>query len=167
MELLHLYTLETTEDFNTDRALKILGLDLDINKKTKEYILNEISLYIFENTNIAPSKEKIFDYNLDYKYYYCDFKDIGIDLNKDNISWWEFDTLLQGIFLKEKTVIGKVIEYRTYKKPTKNQKTAQVEEHKYYMERKRQFALPQKKQNIDDNFNKMWNYVSTKTKKGE
>lgn len=163
-----MFAIETQEDFRISKGLEILGLNLDIEKETKEFILNEITKYIFETSStIKVANEKIFDYELDYKYYYSDFKKYGIDLNRDNITWWEFDTLLQGIFLTEETVIGKVIQYRTYKKPVKSQKTAELEEHRYYMERKRQFALPQKEQKIDENLNKLWSFVSNKIKKGE
>lgn len=163
-----MFAIETQEDFRISKGLEILGLDLDIEKETKEFILNEITKYIFETSStIKVASEKIFDYELDYKYYYSDFKKCGIDLNRDNITWWEFDTLLQGIFLTEETVIGKVIQYRTYKKSVKSQKAAELEEHRYYMERKRQFALPQKEQKIDENLNKLWSFVSNKIKKGE
>ena len=44
------------------------------------------------------------------------FLKLGIDLNKQDISWWEFDNLLEGILLTENTAIGKVLGYRTYEK---------------------------------------------------
>jgi hypothetical protein len=86
---------------------------------------------------------------------------MGIDLNRDNISWWEFDTILEGIFLQEQSTIGKVIQYRTYEKPTGNYKTAEQKEHKYYMDKKRQYALPNPK-SVDGGLERLYNYVKTK-----
>ena len=53
----------------------------------------------------------------DFKYYFNDFLDKGINLLRDDMSWLEFNMILDGIFLQEHSCIGKVIGYRTYEKP--------------------------------------------------
>ena len=144
-------------DYKIKKGLEILGLP---NVNNQETILNEIMEYLF-NTKIKSSGNKIFDLEHDYKYYYTDFKKLGIDLNKDKISWWEFDTLLEGILLQENSVIGKVLQYRTYEKPPKSYKTSEEKEHKFYMEKKRQYALPNPK-SVENNLEKLWNYAEKK-----
>jgi len=135
-------------------------LKIEIEEKDRSFVLDEIAKYLF-NTNNKGGGEKVFDLELDFKYYYVDFKKMGIDLNKDNISWWEFDTILEGIFLQEHSTIGKVIQYRTYEKPSGSYKTAEQKEHKFNMDKKRQYALPNPK-SIDSGLERLYNYVKTK-----
>lgn len=127
----------------------------------KEQLLNEISLYIFETQN-KKQGEKTFDLNYDYKYYFCDFMKIGINLNTDEISWWEFNSLLEGFFLDEKSTISTVLGYRTYKKPPSNPKTQESNQHKFYTQMKRQYSLPH--ENNNNGFEKMWGYMESKVK---
>jgi hypothetical protein len=154
LQLLNLFSSDFVEDYKVDKGLEILNLDIHENKA---FILNEISQYLF-NTNIKSDGEKIFDLELDYKYYYIDFLKLGIDLKQDNISWWEFDSLLEGILLSKDSSIGQVLQYRTYKTPSKSIKTSENEENKFYLEKKRQYALHDPKA-IDKKLEKMWSYV--------
>lgn len=156
-----MFSIETTEEFRIKKGLEILGFNEDISIETKEYLLDEIIKYILDISQNGDSK-KIFDYEYDYKYYFYDFLKLGINLNKDEISWWEFDSILEGLFLDSHCSIGQVIQYRTYEKPSKNPHTAEENENRFYMEKKRQYALPLEKSNIEDGFNKMWNYVEKK-----
>lgn len=155
MELSNLFTLQLPEETKISKGLEILGIKDNLNIETKEYLLYTISNYIFEN--IEPKNEKVFDLMLDYKYYYSDFYKLGIDLNKDDISWWTFNAILEGIFLNEESTISKVIKFRTYKKPQKSSKSTEAEQHKFYMERKKQFSLPNNEAN--NNLDKLWNYI--------
>jgi hypothetical protein len=157
LQLLNLFSSDFVEDYKVDKGLEILNLDIHENKA---FILNEISQYLF-NTNIKSDGEKIFDLELDYKYYYIDFLKLGIDLKQDNISWWEFDSLLEGILLSKDSSIGQVLQYRTYKTPSKSIKTSENEENKFYLEKKRQYALHDPKA-IDKKLEKMWNYAEKK-----
>lgn len=143
--------------YKVDKGLEILGLNVQDNK---EIILNEITEYLF-NTKVKSTGNKVFDLELDFKYYYVDFKRLGIDLLKDNITWWEFDTILEGIFLLDNSAIGQALKYRTYEKPSKNYKTSEEKEHKFYMEKKRQYALPNPK-SVENNLEKLWNYAEKK-----
>lgn len=115
-------------------------LKVDVDKKHRAFVLDEIAKYVF-NTQNKGGGAKVFDLELDYKYYWADFKKLGIDLNTDNISWWEFDTILEAIFLQEHSTIGKVIQYRTYEKPTGNYKMSEQKEHSFYLQKKREYAL--------------------------
>ena len=139
-----------------------MGFNEELLDETKACILDEITKYIFNTSQTTKAGEKIFDYELDYKYYYSDFRNIGIDLNRQDISWWEFDTLLEGIFLSKNSVIGQVIQYRSYEKPINNIKSAEAKENKFYMDKKRQYALPQERLTIEENMQKLWNYVEKK-----
>jgi hypothetical protein len=155
--LLNLFSTDFELSYKVSKGLEILGIpDID----NKDNVLDEIIKYLF-NTKAVSTGTKVFDLEHDYKYYYTDFKKLGIDLNIDNISWWEFDTLLEGIFLQENSSIAKVIQYRTYEKPPKNYKTSEEKEHKFYMEKKRQYALPNPK-SVENNLEKLWNYTEKK-----
>ena len=133
-------------------------------KNNKNYILNEISKYLFETTNdviIGNSKERTFDLNYDYKYYFVDFLRFNINLNKDDIDWWEFNSILDGIMLDENSVLSKHLAYRTYKKPPANPKTREEQNHLYMLQMKRLHSLPNKNQ-VENGLEKLWNYVEKK-----
>ena len=53
-------------------------------------------------------------------------------------------------FYKNILKLAKVIQYRTYKNRTKNNKVAESEEHKFYLEKQRQYALPLEENNDVD-----------------
>ena len=143
-----------------ENSLKLLGIE-DLNDDEQEFVLNEISNYIF-NTNERHSQgEKTFDLNLDYKYYFVDFLKLGINLNKEEISWWEFDAILEGIFLDEQSNLSRMLNYRLYEKPPKNAKTQEDREHKFRLQMKRKYALPSPKQ-TEKGFDKLWSYVEKK-----
>ena len=131
-------------------------------------VLNEIAKYIFGKNQTAISKmqERVFDINLDYKYYFADFLKYGINLNKQDIDWWEFNSILSAILLDDKSAISTVIGYRTYKKPSDNPKVQADEMNKKYMELKMKYALPNKS-NVDNGLQKLWGYLETKAKAGE
>lgn len=128
----------------------------------EEYVLNSIAEYIFNTTaksKIGSSRRKEFDINYDYKYYFPDFLKYGINLNKDDIDWWEFDKILDAIILDESSNMHRVLEYRTYEKPIKNEKTRETIRHQKMMKLKQQYALP-----IINEFGaeKLWNYLEKK-----
>lgn len=165
MRLLHLFSLKEFDDtFKTKKGLDILEFNEDVSNDTKAFILNEITEYIFNTSETMKANgKKLFDYEKDFKYYYYDFLKIGIDLLEDDISWLKFDYLLEDIFLSQHSSIGKVIEYRCYEKPTKNMKQAEQKEHKFYMDKKRQYALYEP-HNIEESLSKLWQYAEYKAK---
>lgn len=124
-----------------------------------EFILNEISKYVFDINNHYSSGEKTFDLELDYKYYFVDFLKLGINLNKDEISWWEFDAILESLFLDENSTLSKMLGYRLYEKPSKNLKAQEEKEHRFRMQMKRKYTL---KNDINNGFEKLWGYVEKK-----
>lgn len=164
MKLFHLFKMKLPQKYQVKYGLEILGIEVE--EEYQETVLNEISLYLFDNSKTEQNGKKVFDFELDYEYYWVDFLEKGINLNKDEISWWEFDKILGGLFLQEHSKIGKVIQYRTYKKPTKNSKVAEAEEHKFYLEKQRQYALPlEEDTNVDKNIDNLWNFLSSKVRK--
>ena len=86
---------------------------------------------------------------------------MGINLNTDDISWWEFDSLLDWFFRKEDSSISNMMNFRLYEKPPKNSKVQEEKEHRYRMKMKEKYALPNPKKN-EKNFNKLWNYLEQK-----
>ncbi len=125
-------------------------------------MINEIANYLFgKKKGNSHKKEKVFDVNLDYKYYYADFYKLGIDLNKADIDWWTFNSLLESIIIDENSTMYKVISYRTYEKPSKNIKVQEEKEHKFRMSMKRKYALPNRI-TPDKALEKLWNYVEKK-----
>jgi hypothetical protein len=133
------------------KATNILGIPENI------IILDKVLKYIFEIQ--SGNGEKTFDFESDFRYYYVDFIKLGIDLNKEDISWWQFMSILQGLFLTEDSVISKVISYRTYKK--QSPKTAENEREKHYREMKQRFALIDTNKN-NKNLEKLYNYLEKK-----
>jgi hypothetical protein len=148
------------EKFKVEKGLKIIGFYEECDFNIKSFILNEITNYLFDIQN-KVNGEKTFDLELDYKYYFHDFLKLGINLNTDDISWWEFDSLLESILLTENTAIGKVLQHRTYKTPPKNPKQYEQEERKFYNEMKIKYALKLPKK-IMGGLEKMFNYVEMK-----
>jgi hypothetical protein len=155
MKIFKLFSTDLPYRLKIEKGLMLLGLSPDL----PDMILDEIIKYVFKTQ--MQNGEKILDLELDYKYYYTDFLKLGIDLNTQDISWWAFDNLLEGILLQGNSVLGKVIEYRTYEKPTGNYKTAEQKEHRFYMERKKQYSLPKPK-SVENNLDKLWKYVEKK-----
>ena len=103
----------------------------------------------------------MFDLNLDYKYYFVDFLNFGINLNTDDVPWWEFDAILEAIMLDDKSTISKVLSYRLYEKPQKNAKVQEEKRHRFMMEMKRKYSLPEKL-NPEQGLEKLWSYVEKK-----
>lgn len=160
IKILNLHSSNYPYKFKVNKSFEILNLNLDIQYETKTYILDEIVKYLFNTKNQALG-EKTFDFELDYKYYYYDFLKLGIDLNTRDISWWEFDNLLEGILLTDNTAIGKVLAYRTYEKPSKNPKVVEQKEDRFYQNMKRRYALPIEK-SVVNGLEKLFNYVEKK-----
>lgn len=159
MEILRLF--EEDDYQKIEKSCNIIGLDFN-----NAIILDHILKYIFEMSNKITS-EKTFDYDLDFKYYYADFKEYGIDLIEQDIDWFRFSSILTKIMYDKRSMLSAVIEYRTYKKPSTNYKTAENEIHKIKNELKRQFALPQKHKNIDEGLGKLWGYAEERGKTNE
>ena len=165
MKIIKLLSSKYPDKFKINKILEILGFaEEGLALETKSFLVNEILSYIFKPNESTSNGKKIFDIYLDYRYYYYDFYKLGIDLNKDDIDWWQFDALLEGILLQKESAILTVLGYRSYKKPSGNIKTIQAEEHKYYLEKQRQYALPTEEKEIEDGFNKMWEYLESQQK---
>lgn len=144
------------------KSVNLLGIN-DLPEEEQVIILDEVVKYVFD-TNQRHSTENItFDLNLDYKYYFVDFLSIGsgINLNTDDISWWEFDAILESLFLNDNSVLSKMLNYRLYEKPPKNPKTQEEREHKFRMKMKRKYSLPFQ-ENPEKGLEKLWNYVEKK-----
>lgn len=151
---------ENTQD-SIEKSLKILGVN-GLSPQEQISVLDEITKYIFDINQKHSSSEKTFDFYYDYGYYFPDFiEKYGINLNKDEISWWEFDKLLDWCFRDKNSSLYNHMDFRMYKKPSKNQKTAEAEEHKYRMKMKQIHSLPIQ---IDPQkgLEKLWNYVEKK-----
>lgn len=143
------------------RSLELLGLPSDL--EDKSYILDEISKYIFERPNTSDSAKgkKNFDLNYDYKYYFPDFLKYGINLNKQDIDWWEFNSILEAILLDEKSNMKRVLNYRNYEKPIKNEKTRESIKHQQMMKLKRKYSLPSEYED-DSAIEKLWGFLEKK-----
>ena len=143
-----------------ENCLELLGID-EIEPNEAEFVLDEVSKYIFNVNERHSNGEKTFDLELDYKYYFVDFLKLGINLNSDEISWWEFDAILEGLFLDENSNLSKMLAYRLYERPPKNIKTQEEREHRFRMQMKRKYSLPSKIK-IENNLEKLFNYVEKK-----
>lgn len=140
------------------KSLQILGVETQENR---EYILDQISQYVFDTSkkNGSVKTKKFFDINYDYKYYFPDFLKYGINLNKEDIDWWEFNKILDAILLDENSNMHKVLEYRNYEKPIKNEKTRENLRHQQMMKLKKEYSLPE---GNEKGIEKLWNYLEKK-----
>ena len=143
-----------------ENCLELLGIS-EIERNEAEFVLDEVSKYIFNVNERHSNGEKTFDLELDYKYYFVDFLKLGINLNTDEISWWEFDAILEGLFLDENSNLSRMLAYRLYEKPPKSSKTQEEREHRFRMQMKRKYVLPNK-QKVENGLEKLFNYVEKK-----
>lgn len=158
MKLFELGKKNTSESI--EESLKLLGIT-DLPYEEQAYVLDEITKYVF-NVNQKDNGKKTFDFYYDYGYYFPDFiEKFGINLNKDEISWWEFDKLLDWCFRDKTSSLYNHMDFRLYEKPPKNSKTAEANEHKYRMKMKQIHALPN---DISSNeaLEKLWGYLEKK-----
>lgn len=141
------------------KSLQILGI---IDVCDEAYVLDEISKYIFDvkgNKKVGNKSKKNFDINYDYKFYFPDFLKYGINLNKEDIDWWEFTKILDAIMLDENSNMYRIMSYRNYEKPIKSEKTRANLKHQQMMKLKNKYSLPQKNQY---GIEKLWNYLEKK-----
>lgn len=151
---------EDNDVLKIEKSCNILGL-----QKPNAKILDEILRYVLESGS-GTNKEKVFDYDLDFKYYYADFKELGIDLINEDIDWYKFNSILRKIMLNKSSLLSQIIDFRTYEKPSSS-KTAEAKMHKERTRLKNEYRLPQKKNNLDNNFNKMWGFITKKAERGD
>lgn len=153
------------EKFKIAQALDLFGIKHDYDYETQQFLLNEISEYLFDvSVKGTKSSARIFDYNLDFKYYYMDFLKYGVDLLEQKVSWHKFNLILGEIMLMNGTRMSEVLEARTYERPPKYKNSEAIDqaEHKYKMERKKQYSLPQITQDTEKGFDKLWGYLEKK-----
>lgn len=157
MEIFYLMKVGTLDDVK--ESCKLLGIE-GLSDEESQVVLNEVAKYVLDIKS-SKSGKKTFDLNLDYKYYFVDFLRLGINLNKDDIPWWEFDSILEGLFLDDNSTISKVLNYRLYEKPSKNPKVQEEKEHKFRMKMKNKYALSDLEE-VNNNLGKLWNYLEKK-----
>ena len=157
LKVFELMKIGSIEDVR--ESCRLLGIN-DLSDSDAQFILDEVTKYVFDTKNNKSGK-KTFDLNLDYKYYFVDFLRLGINLNKDDISWWEFDAILEGIFLDENSTLSKMMSYRLYEKPPKNPKKQELNEHKFRMKMKAKYTLPIEEAS-NDALGKLWTYLEKK-----
>ena len=158
MKLFELGKKNTPESI--EESLNILGIT-DLPYEEQAYVLDEITKYIFD-VNQKGNGKKIFDFYYDYGYYFPDFiEKFGINLNKDEISWWEFDKLLDWCFRDKTSSLYNHMDFRLYEKPPKNSKTAEANEHKYRTKMKQIHALPNDASS-NEALEKLWGYLEKK-----
>lgn len=157
LKVFELMKIGSIEDVR--ESCRLLGIN-DLSDSDAQFILDEVTKYVFDTKNNKSGK-KTFDLNLDYKYYFVDFLRLGINLNKDDISWWEFDAILEGIFLDENSTLSKMMSYRLYEKPLNNPKQQELNENKFRMKMKAKYALPSE-ETSNDALGKLWTYLEKK-----
>lgn len=105
--------------------------------------------------------KKNFDLNYDYKYYFPDFLKYGINLNKQDIDWWEFNVILNAILIDKDSNMHRVLDYRNYEKPIKSEKNRETIKHQQMMKLKAKYALPYQKEQ-EKGIEKLWTYLEKK-----
>lgn len=78
-----------------------------------------MSYLLKDSRGTAEGGKATFDHIKDYRYVYPSFKQLyNVDLNKDNISWWEYKTMLEGCFFSD-CMVKSVSDIRNRKIPPK------------------------------------------------
>lgn len=86
---------------------------------------------------ITKREPKVFSWEHDAPYIYAAFLDqYGIDLNLDELHWWKFKALFDG--LKDDHMLSKIVGYRSMN-ITSDMTSRQV---KFYRDQKKRYALP-------------------------
>jgi hypothetical protein len=86
--------------------------------------------------------DQVIDYKQDYSVIWDTLKaHRGVDLNKDDISWIEFQHLLHGTLLEGVGGLCKVLEYRSYEKPPEGKNAAKQMERKQHEHRMKMKSL--------------------------
>lgn len=93
-------TDETIDDY--ERGLAIIYLlfgEKGLKSKDKESLLKKAQYYLACGKELEPIDEKPdMDYVEDYPYIKTSFRsDYGIKLDEENIHWWEFNELMNGL----------------------------------------------------------------------
>lgn len=159
MKLFHYFSSNNL--LKIDLCLETLNI-YNLDDKDKEFVLDEICKYVFDIKKTHKNGKKVFDFEQDYKYYFVDFYEFGINLNKQDLDWWEFDSLLGAFMIKEDSIISKVIQYRTYEKPSKSIKTQEEKEHHYRMKMKQEYALKSDINETVSSLERLWSYTEKK-----
>jgi len=82
------------------------------------------------------------DYKQDYSVIWDTIKTHrNVDLNKDDISWIEFQHMLHGVLLEGLGSLCKVLEFRSYEKPPEGKNAGKIMEQKQHMYRVKMKAL--------------------------
>lgn len=107
--------IEDDEITDTERAIAIVYLLFDfIPKWNIEVFLKKAILFLQcgEDVEQQKSKKKDMDFIQDKKYILASFRsDYHIDLSKENMHFWEYIDLIQG--LTEETILSKIRKLRT------------------------------------------------------
>ena len=97
--------------------------------------------YLFEDKAIAKSVKKTFDFDVDFRLLWADFKALyDIDLVENNLNWWQFSALFERMNLLEGvSATSKVVGFRQQKIPKRTK--SNQENVKYITNMKRRYAL--------------------------
>ena len=89
-----------------------------------------------EKSKDKPTPKKMFDYSFDANLFYAAYlQQYNINLQKDNLHWWEFQALFEGLQDCKLTEVMKI-------RGTKINKDMSDSEKKYYREMKNLYMLP-------------------------
>ena len=137
-----------SEEVKIAKALELYYPEMKKITNYKEAILNILWFYSSgkedgtkKNVKTVEQKEniknQIYSYEFDAEYIYSAFKDqYGIDLQDEELHWWKFKALFQG--LKEDNKIVQIMGYRGMDLS----KIKDKEERKHYKRLKKLYALP-------------------------
>lgn len=97
--------------------------------------------YLFEDKAIAKSVKKTFDFDVDFRLLWADFKALyDIDLVENNLNWWQFSALFERMNLLEGvSATSKVVGFRQQKIPKRTK--SNQENVIYITNMKRRYAL--------------------------
>ena len=159
-----IYKDDTIGDYEKNLAIIyiLLGEKAINDRKNFPEIIELISKYLSCGKEVTRDNYKIpsMDFVQDEGYIKASFmSDYGIDLNKDDMHWWKFFDLLQG--LTESSVLNRVRSIR--EEPLSGKKGKELSK---WIEVKKQVELKMKKTEEEKELDKFWE-EEFKTKRGD
>lgn len=150
MELIYL----TEEKCTYARVLKHLGLPLYID-------LDKVLTWIFSDRFVGTKSStsvEAFKYLGDYDLVYSLFrKEYGINLEKEEVDWWEFTSMFNELLCCENALTRRM-GYRGYVVPSDTK--GREEEVTFNLNQKLKYSYKPKKENIDKEMGKLFNSLS-------
>ena len=128
--------LNAIQSKNSVEFVRSLGLDV-----YSDGLYLALKNYIFEDKAVTKTEKKTFDFDIDFRLLWADFKAVyNIDLLENKLNWWEFTALFERLNLLDGiSATSKIVGIRQQKIPKRSK--SNQDQIKYMQNMKRRYAL--------------------------